>query len=93
MPNYAFFRHDSGQRYLIPHWIPIGEDVTYENILDHIPYEFLHPESIRPPVKEYPVPGRPYTITVTSTKTSCSCPGFQFRNRCKHTTAFMENTK
>lgn len=30
-------------------------------------------------------PGVTYTVTKVGNKTSCSCPGFQFRKACRHT--------
>ena len=42
-----------------------------------------------PHIKTYKVPGSTgitYTITVTSENSvNCSCPGFTYRRRCKHT--------
>lgn len=95
MPNYAFFRH-KGHRWLIPHWIPVGEDVTYENLREHIPPEYQwilnsNPFApVRPQVERYPVPNRPYTISVSGDEISCDCPGYRWRSKCKHTTAFKE---
>lgn len=31
--------------------------------------------------------GKTYQITTTRGRMVCSCPGFQFRNKCKHVTA------
>ena len=41
-----------------------------------------------PPIKTYRIPGSngmTYTITISEKMISCSCPGFTYRRRCKHT--------
>ena len=42
-----------------------------------------------PPIKTYKVPGsgnNVYTIRISENKiVDCSCPGFTYRRRCKHT--------
>ena len=41
-----------------------------------------------PPITTYKVPGSTgitYTITVSEKMINCSCPGFTYRRRCKHT--------
>ena len=41
-----------------------------------------------PPITTYKVPGSTgitYTITVSENFINCSCPGFTYRRRCKHT--------
>ena len=42
-----------------------------------------------PPIKTYKIQGSNnniYTLTVKGTHKSCSCPGYQFRGKCKHAT-------
>jgi len=42
-----------------------------------------------PPIKTYKIQGSGkniYTLTVRGIKKSCSCPGYQFRGKCKHST-------
>ena len=42
-----------------------------------------------PPIKTYKIQGSGnniYTLTVKGTQKSCSCPGYQFRRKCKHAT-------
>ena len=42
-----------------------------------------------PPIKTYKIQGSNnniYTLTVKGTHKSCSCPGYQFRQKCKHAT-------
>ena len=42
-----------------------------------------------PPIKTYKIQGSGnniYTLTVKGTNKSCSCPGYQFRGKCKHAT-------
>ena len=41
------------------------------------------------PIKTYKIQGSGnniYTLTVKGTQKSCSCPGYQFRRKCKHAT-------
>ena len=41
-----------------------------------------------PPITTYKVPGSTgitYTITISEKSINCSCPGFTYRRRCKHT--------
>ena len=42
-----------------------------------------------PPIKTYKIQGSGkniYTLTVKGIQKSCSCPGYQFRGKCKHAT-------
>ena len=42
-----------------------------------------------PPIKTYKIQGSGnniYTLTVRGINKSCSCPGYQFRGKCKHAT-------
>ena len=42
-----------------------------------------------PPIKTYKIQGSGkniYTLTVKGINKSCSCPGYQFRGKCKHAT-------
>ena len=42
-----------------------------------------------PPIKTYKIIGSGnniYTLTVKGIQKSCSCPGYQFRGKCKHAT-------
>ena len=42
-----------------------------------------------PTIKTYKIQGSNnniYTLTVKGTHKSCSCPGYQFRGKCKHAT-------
>ena len=41
-----------------------------------------------PPIKTYRIPGSngmTYTIRISEKMITCSCPGFTYRRRCKHT--------
>ncbi len=42
-----------------------------------------------PPITTYKVPGsngvNVYTITTSENSVNCSCPGFTYRRKCKHT--------
>jgi hypothetical protein len=87
------FAQVNGKRMLMPHWIEVADDVTYENITEKIPPEILNWEPRQPLIERFPVPDRPYTITVTDSRITCSCPGNQFRGRCKHVDTFKENHK
>ena len=48
-----------------------------------------------PPVKYYKIIGSGnniYTLTVRGINKSCSCPGYQFRQKCKHITYLIYPT-
>jgi len=77
----------NNQRYIVPYWIPVGTEVTMDNILDHVPAELI---PMKPKVEVYQVTNKPYVIKVMFGKVSCDCPGFQFRRKCKHVTMFLE---
>jgi len=79
------FMNLNGKRYIVPHWIEVGETVTYDNIMDYISKDSVIPE---PKIETYSVAGKPYTIAVVDGKISCSCPGFKFHKKCKHITEF-----
>lgn len=37
-------------------------------------------------VQHMRVPGKPYVITISGTRRTCTCPGFTYRKTCKHIT-------
>ena len=48
-----------------------------------------------PPIKYYKIQGSGnniYTLTVQGINKSCSCPGYQFRQKCKHITYLIYPT-
>lgn len=77
----------NGKRYIVPFWIEIDSYISYDDAKKLIPKELL--ES-KPNFEVFDVPGRPYTIMVQAGRISCSCPGFKFKHKCKHTKAFEE---
>ena len=47
-----------------------------------------------PPIKTYKIQGSGnniYTLTVRGTHKSCSCPGFVYRQKCKHSLLYKNN--
>lgn len=75
----------SGQRYLIPGWIPVSEDATFDDV--------IHVNSYKVEVEEFKVSGssnNTYIITKRNGKFSCNCPAGKFRGTCKHVTAFQQ---
>ena len=47
-----------------------------------------------PPIKTYKIQGSGnniYTLTVCGTHKSCSCPGFVYRQKCKHSLLYKNN--
>lgn len=72
----------NGQRYLFPGWIPVEDDVTFEDV-EHInPYANVK-------IEEYQITGSrgdKYTVTNRNGQFSCNCPAGKFRGTCKHST-------
>lgn len=75
----------SGQRYLMPGWIPVSENVTFNDVIHVNPYKVK--------VEEFKVSGsagNTYIITKRNGKFSCNCPAGKFRGTCKHVVAFQQ---
>ena len=54
-------------------------------------YSRNHPKL--PSMKIYKIPGsngNTYTLTVSGRNVLCSCPGYVYRQKCKHTTKIRE---
>ena len=78
----------ASQKYLLPGWIPVEADTSFDDI-DYVnPYRNLK-------TKEFKVSGSrggEYTVTARegtdgSYKLNCTCPGNKFRGKCKHVDA------
>lgn len=72
--------------------IPVPDGTTLENLHEYVIYD---PEAeARHEIKDRWVVegsnGNKYTITKTAGKLRCTCPGYGFRKKCKHTKALME---
>ena len=71
----------NGQRYLFPGWIPVEDDITFDDV-EHInPY--------RSNIEEFKVEGstgNTYTVTKRDNSLTCDCPAGKFRGSCKHIT-------
>ena len=72
--------------YIMPYWIEVDESATLADALAYVPIKSAVIN--QPTVKTFQVEGRPYVISVTGKRVTCSCPGFQFRHKCKHVNAF-----
>ena len=69
-----------------------GADIPYiVNLREWANKKVRDYEKSRPklsPITTYKVPGSTgitYTITISEKSINCSCPGFTYRRRCKHT--------
>jgi hypothetical protein len=87
------------------HWIPVSPNTTLEDAKrihrDMFP-SFYAPRPVKPPTAFRPVftshtvksekkTGVEYEVRVfPNGRMDCSCPGFKFRNRCKHVDAIKE---
>lgn len=74
-----------GQKYLMPGWTPVSDDVTFTDITHINPYKTK--------VEKFKVngsAGNTYIITKRNGKLSCSCPASTFRGTCKHITIFQQ---
>jgi len=70
----------NGQRYLFPGWIPVEDDITFEDV-EHInPYANVKVETF----EVIGSTGNKYTVTKRDNQFSCDCPAGKFRGRCKH---------
>tara|TARA_B100001559_G_C16250801_1_gene506889 strand:- start:35 stop:460 length:426 start_codon:yes stop_codon:yes gene_type:complete len=73
-------------------WFPVRV-VQRERIVEvnDLPVDYTAPiESDRIEVKVSGSKGNEYTIVKEHGKTTCTCPGFQFRGRCRHIKEFEE---
>jgi len=75
-----------GQRYLFPGWIPVEDDVTFDDV-EHInPYRNIKTE-------EFEVTGstgNKYIVTKRGNELKCDCPAGKFRGSCKHSKQIKE---
>lgn len=69
----------NGQKYLMPGWIPVEDDITFSDV-EHInPYKSS--------METFTVEGssgNKYTVTKRGNNISCDCPAGKFRGKCKH---------
>lgn len=69
----------NGQRYLVPGWIPVEDDVTFDDV------EHINPWTVT--TEDFTVSGssgNTYTVTKRNKDFSCDCPAGKFRGTCKH---------
>ena len=69
----------------IPYIVDLREWAN-KRVRDYDEEEKNHPKL--PPIKTYKIPGSngmTYTIRISEKMITCSCPGFTYRRRCKHT--------
>ena len=72
---------------------PLGSDIPYIVNLREWANKRVREYDLQraelPPIKTYKIPGsgnNVYTIRISENKiVDCSCPGFTYRRRCKHT--------
>ena len=81
------FANTLSGRYIVPHWIKVNDDVTFDNVLKYIPAHIIENEK-KYQVKRFKVPGKKYIIMQTGSYWSCSCVGFRYHKKCKHLTQF-----
>lgn len=75
-PSFAVI---NGQKYLMPGWTPVENNVTFSDVKHINPYKKT--------IKTFEIKGSSgnmYTITKRGNEISCNCPGFKFRGKCKH---------
>ena len=72
-------------------WFPVRV-IQRERIVEvnDLPVDYSEPESDRIEVKVTGSKGNEYTIVKEHGKTTCTCPGFQFRGRCRHIKEFEQ---
>lgn len=75
-------------------WVRIPDDTTFENLYKYVTYEKMVPEQ---PLKKFHVSSSrgntKYLIEVWNEKITCSCSGYRWRNKCKHTAAVKKHLK
>lgn len=75
----------SGQRYLMPGWLPVSDDVTFDDVTYNDPYK-TEEEKFNVSGSS----GNTYIITKRNGKFFCNCPAGTFRGTCKHITMFQQ---
>lgn len=78
----------SGQKYLMPGWIPIEDNITFKNV--------NHVNPFKANSKVFTVQGSGqniYNITLRGNVLSCDCPAGKFRGTCKHINQMKEKLK
>jgi hypothetical protein len=74
----------SSQKYIVPGWVSVPTDTTLSDI--------IHEKLERAIPTTYEVVGSKgdkYTVTVSSSRTTCDCPGGKFHGKCKHITEII----
>lgn len=69
----------NGQKYLLPGWIPVEPDTTFDDI------EHINPWKTK--IETFSVQGssgNAYTVTKRDNSLTCDCPAGKFRGTCKH---------
>ena len=76
----------NGQRYLCPGWIPVEDNISFDDV------EHINPmASIKTlTYKAIGSRGDTYTITKRGSTFNCDCPGGKFRGSCKHSKKLQE---
>jgi hypothetical protein len=78
----------SGQKYLLPGWIPVESEITFADVQHINPY--------RVNTKIFVVQGsgkNTYNVTLRGKNLSCDCPAGKFRGACKHINQIRETLK
>jgi len=83
--NPGLTRAASGQTYIIAGcMIPVPSDTTWDDMSKYVTYVKSEYD-----IKSWKVTsssGSTYTVSrINSDKLTCTCPGFKFRQKCKHT--------
>jgi len=92
-PNFVNLR--SGRHAMFPkgQWYLVADDVTLEDIQSRWEPWVSTEVKIIPKNKEWKVTGskgKEYTVSLIAGVYSCTCPGYGFRRKCKHSTAIKD---
>jgi hypothetical protein len=69
----------SGQKYLVPGWIPVEDNITFENV------SFINPYKKESKIFKVQGSGKNiYNVTLSGKNVTCDCPAGKFRGSCKH---------
>ena len=75
-----------GQKYLFPGWIPVDDNITFDDV-EHInPLQHLKKENFEVTGST----GNKYIVTKHGDTFNCDCPAGKFRGTCKHIKSIKE---